>query len=131
MQLPGFDYQRIEVDGVGITTATAGSGTPVLLLHGYPETHAMWRHVAPGLAEPRLAGQGASAAWGGGTDDKPGRRGRQATLTRRRPQTVASVPDHNSQGRPLVAEGLGSRGIPVRSASTWHAASPGYGAAAR
>jgi haloacetate dehalogenase len=28
-----------------------GAGTPVLLLHGYPQTHVMWHHVAPLLAE--------------------------------------------------------------------------------
>ena len=34
-----------------IHIATAGSGPPVLLLHGYPQTSAMWEHVAPRLAE--------------------------------------------------------------------------------
>lgn len=51
--LDGFEYQRVEVDGVGIHTAVAGSGPPVLLLHGYPQHQLMWRHVAPRLAEER------------------------------------------------------------------------------
>src|SRR5260370_7482529 len=46
----GFEYQRHDVDGVTINVAVAGSGPPLLLLHGYPENHLMWRHVAPVLA---------------------------------------------------------------------------------
>jgi haloacetate dehalogenase len=45
-----FTYRRITVDGIGINTAIAGSGPPVLLLHGYPQTHLIWRDVAPSLA---------------------------------------------------------------------------------
>jgi len=41
----------MDVDGVTINCAVAGSGPPLLLLHGYPENHLMWRHVAPILAE--------------------------------------------------------------------------------
>ena len=43
----GFDERVIE----GIFARTAGTGSPVLLLHGYPQTHAMWRHVAPALVD--------------------------------------------------------------------------------
>jgi haloacetate dehalogenase len=49
--LPGFEYQRIDVEGVTINCAVKGSGPPVLLLHGYPQNHLIWRHVAPVLAE--------------------------------------------------------------------------------
>ncbi len=49
--LPGFEYQRVEVEDVTVNCATAGSGPPVLLLHGYPQNHLMWRDVAPALAE--------------------------------------------------------------------------------
>ncbi|MGH3811351.1 MAG: alpha/beta fold hydrolase [Pseudonocardiaceae bacterium] len=45
-----FRRRRISVDGVVINTLTAGSGPPVLLLHGYPQTHLIWHHVAPALA---------------------------------------------------------------------------------
>jgi haloacetate dehalogenase len=49
--LPGFEYGQMEVRGVTVNHAIAGSGPPLLLLHGYPENHLMWRHVAPALAE--------------------------------------------------------------------------------
>ncbi|HXA36394.1 MAG TPA: alpha/beta hydrolase [Steroidobacteraceae bacterium] len=48
--LPGFTYQRIKAAEATINVATGGSGTPLLLLHGYPETHLMWQKVAPALA---------------------------------------------------------------------------------
>jgi haloacetate dehalogenase len=48
--LPGFAYQRVDVAGVAVNCAVAGSGEPVLLLHGYPENHLMWHRVAPALA---------------------------------------------------------------------------------
>ncbi len=48
--LPGFEYQRADVSGVTVNCAVAGSGAPVLLLHGYPENHLMWHRVAPELA---------------------------------------------------------------------------------
>jgi haloacetate dehalogenase len=46
-----FEYRRFDVGGVTINCAIAGSGSPVLLLHGYPQNHLMWRDVAPALAE--------------------------------------------------------------------------------
>lgn len=51
MLLPGFEYHRMDVEGVTINCAVSGSGPPVLLLHGYPQTHLTWRDVAPALAE--------------------------------------------------------------------------------
>ena len=48
--LPGFEYRRVDVDGITINCAIAGSGSPLLLLHGYPENHLMWCRVAPDLA---------------------------------------------------------------------------------
>jgi haloacetate dehalogenase len=46
----GFTQHRAKVNGVEITFRRAGEGPPVLLLHGYPQTHAMWHAVAPALA---------------------------------------------------------------------------------
>jgi haloacetate dehalogenase len=46
----GFEYRRVDVEGVTVNCAVAGTGAPLLLLHGYPENHLMWRHVAPVLA---------------------------------------------------------------------------------
>lgn len=45
----GFDERHIETDETRILVRTAGSGPPVLLLHGYPQTSAMWCRVAPRL----------------------------------------------------------------------------------
>ncbi|KQT93834.1 hypothetical protein ASG49_02375 [Marmoricola sp. Leaf446] len=49
--LPGFDTLDLDVAGVRVHARVAGSGTPVLLLHGYPQNHLMWHRVAPTLAE--------------------------------------------------------------------------------
>ncbi|HTZ30803.1 MAG TPA: alpha/beta hydrolase [Streptosporangiaceae bacterium] len=49
--LAGFEYGQMDVEGVMVNHAIAGSGPPLLLLHGYPENHLMWRRVAPALAE--------------------------------------------------------------------------------
>jgi haloacetate dehalogenase len=49
---PGFSLNDIEVaDGVVIRVATAASGTPIVLLHGHPHTHIVWRKLGPRLAE--------------------------------------------------------------------------------
>jgi haloacetate dehalogenase len=45
-----FEYHRIDVAGVRINCAVAGNGSPLLLLHGYPQTHLIWHQVAPRLA---------------------------------------------------------------------------------
>ena len=47
---PGFERQRFQASGAEINYLRAGVGAPVLLLHGYPETHACWHHIAPELA---------------------------------------------------------------------------------
>ncbi|MEW6583766.1 MAG: alpha/beta hydrolase [Actinomycetota bacterium] len=49
--IAGFTTERIGADGADINVALGGTGSPVLLLHGYPQTHAMWHRVAPLLAE--------------------------------------------------------------------------------
>ncbi|MEV5611166.1 alpha/beta hydrolase [Streptomyces sp. NPDC052225] len=66
-QIPGFTQQRVTVaDGVALNVAVGGSGAPLVLLHGFPQTHLMWRHVAADLAAehtvicPDLRGYGAS-----------------------------------------------------------------------
>ncbi len=46
----GFTRARIETSETVINLVHGGSGSPVLLLHGYPQTHAMWHKVAPLLA---------------------------------------------------------------------------------
>jgi haloacetate dehalogenase len=46
----GFDRKRIEADDIVINYVVGGQGPPVLLLHGFPQNHAMWARVAPVLA---------------------------------------------------------------------------------
>lgn len=62
----GFDTADIDVGEVRIHARIGGTGPPVLLLHGYPQTHVMWHRVAPVLARdhtvvvPDLRGYGDS-----------------------------------------------------------------------
>ncbi|MCK9874588.1 alpha/beta hydrolase [Frankia sp. Ag45/Mut15] len=64
--IPGFDYTRVPVGEVTLQVAVGGAGSPVVLLHGFPQTHLAWRHVAADLATdhlvvcPDLRGYGAS-----------------------------------------------------------------------
>jgi len=67
LTIPGFRSERVPVaDGVALHTAIGGTGSPVVLLHGFPQTHLMWRQVAAALAEehtvicPDLRGYGDS-----------------------------------------------------------------------
>lgn len=50
MPIEGFTLRRIATSGAVINVAEAGSGPPLLLLHGYPQTHMMWHRIAPRLA---------------------------------------------------------------------------------
>jgi haloacetate dehalogenase len=47
----GFDTHDVTHEGVRLRARRGGSGPPLLLLHGHPQTHAMWHKVAPALAE--------------------------------------------------------------------------------
>lgn len=47
---PGFRRTRIACSDVEINAAVGGNGPPLLLLHGYPQTHAIWHRIAPRLA---------------------------------------------------------------------------------
>lgn len=63
---PGFRPLKVETAGVRFAGVIGGAGPPVLLLHGYPQSHVAWRKVAPTLAArhtvviPDLPGYGAS-----------------------------------------------------------------------
>ncbi|WP_134469389.1 alpha/beta fold hydrolase, partial [Pseudomonas aeruginosa] len=49
--LPGFDYLTLHTSAARLRVAVKGSGPPLLLLHGYPQTHLAWHRIAPRLAE--------------------------------------------------------------------------------
>jgi len=62
----GFEHQQITTSGTTINLVKGGNGPGLLLLHGYPQTHAMWHKIAPRLAQdftvvaPDLRGYGDS-----------------------------------------------------------------------
>lgn len=64
---PGFQTRDIKTSGAKIHLVVGGSGPPLLLLHGYPQTHIIWRKIAPQLAQnftvvaPDLRGYGDSS----------------------------------------------------------------------
>lgn len=58
---------RINANGLGFEVADEGAGTPVVLLHGFPDTHALWRHQVAALTgagfrtiAPDMRGRGRS-----------------------------------------------------------------------
>jgi haloacetate dehalogenase len=72
---PDFEQRSVRTDGeVQIAFRIGGTGPPLLLLHGHPETHAIWHRVAPKLAEhftlvlPDLRGYGDSSKPAGQQD---------------------------------------------------------------
>ncbi len=73
----GFESRRIQTSGSEIFLRKGGSGPPLLLLHGYPQTHVIWHKIAPALAEnftviaPDLRGYGDSAKPESDADHSP------------------------------------------------------------
>jgi haloacetate dehalogenase len=69
---PGFRREKVQTSGAAINVLVGGNGPPVLLLHGYPQTHVEWRKIAPELAKnhtlviPDLRGYGDSGKPQGG-----------------------------------------------------------------
>jgi haloacetate dehalogenase len=69
---PGFWEERHTVGDASYLVSRGGGGPPVLLLHGFPETHACWSQISPLMADsftvvaPDLRGYGATKAPGGG-----------------------------------------------------------------
>jgi haloacetate dehalogenase len=70
--LPDLEYQRLRAHEADYLVGMAGAGSPVLLLHGFPQTHYCWRKIVPTLARrhtavaPDLRGYGATSAPPGG-----------------------------------------------------------------
>lgn len=81
----GFERRRVATSGAEISLVVGGAGPPLLLLHGFPQTRAIWHKTAPALAErftvvaPDLRGYGES-------------------------ERVASAPDHASQSKRAMAQ---------------------------
>jgi len=50
-RFPGCSAESVNTSGTTIHVLQKGAGRPLLLLHGYPETHLTWHKVAPQLAE--------------------------------------------------------------------------------
>lgn len=67
MMLENFKQQQLQVNGVTINFRHGGDGPPMLLLHGFPQTHVIWHKVADALARkytlvmPDLRGYGDSS----------------------------------------------------------------------
>lgn len=65
---PGFRTETVRVDGAEIFCRIGGNGSPLLLLHGFPQSHVMWHTIAARLAcdftvvAADLRGYGASSA---------------------------------------------------------------------
>jgi haloacetate dehalogenase len=68
MLFEGFTLSMIELGEVTLRVRHGGSGPPLLLLHGHPQTHMMWHAIAPQLARhftviaPICAGMGIAAS---------------------------------------------------------------------
>lgn len=75
--MDGFEAGEIETGETSIFARWGGSGPPLLLLHGFPETHLMWRDIAPALAReftiicPDLRGYGRSGCPPSAKDHAP------------------------------------------------------------
>jgi haloacetate dehalogenase len=84
---PGFAVERRVVNGIRINVRHGGHGPPLLLIHGFPQSHAIWHRVAAPLAEryslvmPDLRGYGDS--------DKP-----------------TSAPDHEPYSKRAMAQDM-------------------------
>ena len=114
----GAHRMRIETDGVGLDVTVEGEGPPVVLLHGWPDTHELWDHQAKALVAagyqviaPDLRGFGAS--------DKPegARRVQHPAAGRRRARHPRPPrPREGPRGRPRLGRraGLGHRRVHAR-----------------
>ncbi|MEE1753015.1 alpha/beta fold hydrolase [Streptomyces sp. SP18CS02] len=100
--IPDFEYRRVTAaEGVSLNVAVGGSGSPVVLLHGFPQTHLMWRHVATDLAAdhtvivPDLRGYGDS--------DKPLEDGPDTYSKRTMAQDIVTLARHLGHERFALA----------------------------
>lgn len=100
-----FASEMVALPGGDLMVATGGSGPPLLLLHGYPETHAAWHRVAPELAArftvviPDLPGYGDSSAPHDGDYSKRAMARTMADLMAARGFDRFAVAGHDRGGR--------------------------------
>jgi haloacetate dehalogenase len=77
IQFEDFESLKVETEETNIFLRSGGSGPPILLLHGFPQTHLMWRKIAPTLANrftvvcPDLRGYGRSGCPASTVDHAP------------------------------------------------------------
>ncbi|WP_375458748.1 alpha/beta hydrolase [uncultured Enterovirga sp.] len=89
---PGFASHWIDTEAGRIFARSAGEGPPLVLLHGFPQTHAMWHRIAPALARTHrvvcmdLRGYGWSSA--------PGSHGGERYTKRAMGRDVVAVMEH-------------------------------------
>ncbi len=81
----GFTQKRLRANGVDIHTLIGGSGPPLLLLHGYPQSHLIWHRVAPELAKQFTVI--ATDLRGYGSSEKP-----------------VGLPDHSNYSKRVMAQ---------------------------
>ena len=99
---PGFTTTKVKTSGAEIHVLHAGSGPPLLLLHGAPQTHISWRLVAPELAKSHTVDR-----------PRPARLRRQQQAARRRePRQLLQARDGARSGR--GDEALRLRPVPGR-----------------
>ena len=95
-----FENLQINTGAVEINLVHAGDGHPLLLLHGYPQSHVMWHAVAPQLAEhfhvicPDLRGYGDSSKPAGTIS---GRGGIWVRCKAEHPQSAATMKLNKSE----------------------------------
>ena len=97
-----FQQQIIELNGIELCVTSGGEGPPLVLLHGFPQTHLIWHRVAPLLAQhftlvmPDLRGYGNSSAPAGDT-------GHQAYSKRVMASDIIALADHLGFGQFALA----------------------------
>jgi haloacetate dehalogenase len=106
---PGYESRFVETSAGKIFVRTGGRGSPVLLLHGYPQTNVMWHRVAPALAEQHalvladLPGYGQSDAPKSAPDHSPYTKRAMATamveMMEKLGHTKFAVVGHDRGGR--------------------------------
>ena len=97
-----FQQQIVALDGIDLFVTSGGDGPPLVLLHGFPQTHVIWHRVAPVLAQrftliiPDLRGYGKSAAPAGDA-------AHQCYSKREMANDIVALVDHLGYGRFALA----------------------------